>query len=197
MRRWCRCPTRRRTTTSSARLKRVLLVAYYFPPQPKAGALRPSFLARHLPAFGWEPTVLTVDYPGDVEQTYRVIRIRQRGRSAKTELAAPSERPRRRSRFEQWMRELARSIVYFPDDAVGWLRPARAAALALTSSERFDALVSTAPPPSAHFVARAVADARHIPWIADYRDLWSGPPGPYFDREFGPVRRAIFYALER
>ena len=174
-----------------------MLIAYYFPPQPKAGALRPSYLATHLPAFGWEPTVLTVEFPGDPQLPCRVVKARQIGRSAKLEFASVDVPARCRPPFEERLRELARSVVYFPDDAVGWFWPARAAALRLIAEERFDAVISTAPPPSAHFVARAVSDAQRIPWIADYRDLWSGPPGPYFDREFGPVRRAVSYAAER
>jgi len=178
-------------------MKRVLLVAYYFPPQPKAGALRPSYLAMHLRDFGWEPTVLTVEFPGEPDVPCEVVRVRPIGRSAKLEYATASAPPRRQSSAERFLRDLARSVVYFPDDAVGWLWPARSAALALTAATRFDAVISTAPPPSAHFVGRAVTVARRIPWIADYRDLWSGPAGPYFDREFGPMRRAISYATER
>lgn len=178
-------------------MKRVLLVAYYFPPQPKAGALRPSYLAGHLAEFGWEPTVLTAEFPGEADAPCNVVRVRQLGRSAKMEFTAAPAQPRRQTRAERFVRDLGRSIVYFPDDAVGWLWPARSAALALSAAEPFDAVISTAPPPSAHFVGRAVAVARRIPWIADYRDLWSGPPGPYFDREFGPMRRAFSYATER
>ncbi|MCC7417775.1 MAG: hypothetical protein IT176_11610 [Acidobacteria bacterium] len=41
-------------------MKRVVLVAPEFPPSNTAGAHRPRLFARHLPAFGWTPTVLTV-----------------------------------------------------------------------------------------------------------------------------------------
>lgn len=177
-------------------MRRLLLVAYYFPPQPKAGALRPSYLAKNLPAFGWEPTVLTVRYPGDADCLCRVVSVP--GKEFATGQSGESDgTPRKRSAFERRLRELARSIVYFPDDAVGWLWRARAAGLRLAASEHFDAVLSTAPPPSAHFVARAIASRYRLPWLADYRDLWAGPAGPYFDREFGPVRRAISYACER
>jgi glycosyltransferase involved in cell wall biosynthesis len=180
-------------------VRRLLLVAYYFPPQPKAGALRPGYLAKHLPEFGWSPTVLTVAYPGEIPAGFEVAPVRQwgLGRQAPADGAAAVVPARRRSDIERYLRETARSIVFFPDDQVGWMWPARSAALRLASTQRFDAVLSTAPPISAHFVARSVATARRIPWIADYRDLWAGPAGPYFDREFGPVRRAVSYAWER
>ena len=41
------------------RMRRLLVVAYHFPPEPAAGALRPGYLASYLPDFGWEVTVLT------------------------------------------------------------------------------------------------------------------------------------------
>ena len=39
-------------------MKRVLIVAYYFPPLAGIGSIRLSRLAHHLPEFGWEPVVL-------------------------------------------------------------------------------------------------------------------------------------------
>ncbi len=40
-------------------LKRVLIVAYYFPPVAASGAMRPLGFCRNLPEFGWQPRVLT------------------------------------------------------------------------------------------------------------------------------------------
>ncbi|MCS6316409.1 MAG: glycosyltransferase [Nitrospira sp.] len=40
-------------------MKRVLIVAYYFPPVAASGAMRPLGFCRNLPAFGWQPKVLT------------------------------------------------------------------------------------------------------------------------------------------
>src|SRR5262245_17000909 len=39
---------------------RVLIVAYYFPPEGAIGGVRPYQVARHLPDFGIEPWILTV-----------------------------------------------------------------------------------------------------------------------------------------
>ncbi len=41
-------------------MKRVVLVAPEFPPSNTAGGHRPRLFAKHLPAFGWTPTVLTI-----------------------------------------------------------------------------------------------------------------------------------------
>jgi glycosyltransferase involved in cell wall biosynthesis len=42
-------------------MRRVLIVSPYFPPSTVAGVHRARHLAKHLPAVGWEPTVLCVD----------------------------------------------------------------------------------------------------------------------------------------
>ena len=41
-------------------MNRVGLIAYWYPPRQAAGSLRAAALARYLPAFGWEPVVVTV-----------------------------------------------------------------------------------------------------------------------------------------
>jgi glycosyltransferase involved in cell wall biosynthesis len=74
---------------------------------------------------------------------------------------------------------------------------ALARAFALARTNKFDAVLSSAPPPNVHFIARAVATRCRLPWIADYRDLWAGPYGPHFSRYYGPTRLRIFYSLER
>lgn len=42
-------------------MKKVLIVAYHFPPSNAVGALRPAKFAEYLPEFGWEPIVLAGD----------------------------------------------------------------------------------------------------------------------------------------
>lgn len=42
-------------------MKKILILYPHFPPSNLAGVHRPRLFAQHLPAFGWEPTILTVD----------------------------------------------------------------------------------------------------------------------------------------
>jgi hypothetical protein len=42
-------------------MKKILILYPHFPPSNLAGVHRPRLFAQHLPQFGWEPTVLTVD----------------------------------------------------------------------------------------------------------------------------------------
>jgi glycosyltransferase involved in cell wall biosynthesis len=40
--------------------KKILLIAYHFPPSSAVGGLRIAGFARHLPSYGWRPSVLTI-----------------------------------------------------------------------------------------------------------------------------------------
>jgi glycosyltransferase involved in cell wall biosynthesis len=185
-------------------VKRVLLVAYYFPPQPKAGSLRASYLSSHLREFGWEPTVVTTSYPGQDLESGRVIATADWGPDAAQKTAAAAhgdalraEGPPVRSRAGDSIRAMVKSVVYFPDNHVGWLPTAAPKARALVRERRISAVVSTAPPFTGHFIARYAIAGTQIPWIADYRDLWSGPPGADYLHGSGPLRQRIEYSVER
>ena len=185
-------------------MKRVLLVAYYFPPQPKAGSLRASYLSTHLHEFGWEPVVVTTSYPGQDLTGGSTIATADYGPDAAQKTAVVSSndgqgevRPRARSRAGDALRAAVKSVVYFPDNHVGWLPTAAPKARALVRDKQIAAVISTAPPFTGHFVARYAVAGAGIPWIADYRDLWSGPPGADYLHGSGPVRQRIEYGVER
>ncbi len=42
-------------------MKKILILYPHFPPSNLAGIHRPRLFAQHLPSFGWQPTILTVD----------------------------------------------------------------------------------------------------------------------------------------
>jgi glycosyltransferase involved in cell wall biosynthesis len=186
----------RATRPQAAARKRVLLVAYHFPPEPAAGALRPSFLARYLPRFGWEATVLTngaARNDGDGGTIVAAPDLFERLLRPRAALDGTAAAASAAPGTAQWAKELAKSLLLFPDRAAGWIPAAIARALAITRRHRFDAVISTSPPVSAHVVACAVALRRALPWIADYRDLWHG--NPYVER--GPVRARVELETER
>jgi glycosyltransferase involved in cell wall biosynthesis len=171
------------------------LVTYWYPPRQAAGALRAASLARYLPAFGWEPVVVTVRarstlhvVPGDeggppvpppalatTDRAWHAVAARVveswRGRGAldglKTENVLAGRRPH--ARAAHWV---FRHWLSFPDDAWPWLADRRAVARTF-AAHGVDVIVSTAPPPTAHLVAAAAASRLGVPWVADYRDPWS------------------------
>jgi len=172
-------------------VKRVLLIAYFFPPEPAAGALRPWYLAKYLPEHGWEATVLTRRFNGVNETPFTVIRAPELRRPSFVKSAADA--PLVTGRPPSQFREIIKSIVYFPDSTVGWFPAAALKALSLEREHHFDAILSSAMPPTTHMVASLVARTSKVPWVADFRDPWIGPR--YLKR--GPIRSRIESVFER
>jgi len=188
-------------TLPAAPMRRLLLVAYYFPPDVAAGALRPNYLARYLPEFGWDVTVLTRPLDGESERDIAYARVVtapvigdgfertvrdalvHRNGSAASNGASPLRAALR------WTRQ----TLAFPDRASGWAPYAVKRGYSEARVRPFDAVLSTATPATAHVVAAATALRFGLPWIADYRDPWSGNPGL---RE-GPIRTGLQLAFER
>jgi glycosyltransferase involved in cell wall biosynthesis len=82
--------------------------------------------------------------------------------------ASPLARPR-----SARLVELVKALVAFPDTNRGWIPIAASAAEQRLVEERFDAVLSSSPPPSVHLAAHRVAARARLPWVADLRDLWS------------------------
>lgn len=165
-------------------MRRVLIVAYYFPPIGAAGSFRMAGFVRHLPEFGWEPTVIAsaggghpVDESLEVAAA-RVIRAQTLEPSARWRGSPqPSGRADPRSPDRQpAARRIARNVwraAAFPDPQVGWYPAAARAALRTARRERFDAVFSSSFPITAHLVAWTVSARMKLPWVAEFRDPWS------------------------
>lgn len=71
------------------------------------------------------------------------------------------------------------NMLTFPDPLWSWWLMGRWAACQFASDFAPDVLLSSHGPPSAHLIASYLARRRRIPWVADYRDLWTGNPQEY------------------
>jgi glycosyltransferase involved in cell wall biosynthesis len=67
-----------------------------------------------------------------------------------------------------------RHLLFFPDNEIGWLPFAVAAALRVHRSEPFQAVYSSSFPITAHLVAGVFKRLTGVPWVAEFRDPWQG-----------------------
>ena len=153
--------------------RKVLIVAYHFPPEPTSGAQRTGYLAKYLPEFGWEPTVLTRRVEPPERGEARVIRT---GSSYRTTIPVSHGAERRQHPAASMLKACAREIVFFPDRAAPWIPFAVAAGVVAGRRRHFDAILSSAMPASVHVAAFCLRSQLRLPWLADYRDLWTGNP---------------------
>ena len=165
-------------------MKRLLVLAYFYPPLAGGGVHRVLSFTRHLPAHGWACTVVCAgehDYwvrdetlLGQVPAETEVLRVA--GGSALAgllRLRAAGTGGRRSSGVFSALRTLSNWWL-LPDSYAGWIGRARAAALARIARGGIDAVLSSSPPDSVHLAAADVARATRLPWVADFRDPWIG-----------------------
>ncbi|HKQ19774.1 MAG TPA: glycosyltransferase, partial [Candidatus Eisenbacteria bacterium] len=157
-------------------MKRVLIVARFFPPGTGGGVYRTLGFTRHLPEFGYEPVVLTgPDLPpneGDPELLASVPRLEivRAGRGS------PFAAVRSKTNRPPWISALARaaSWIAIPDSYAGWRGDAVRAGLERLKRGDLSAVYSTSPPDTDHLVALDLHRASGLPWVADFRDPWIG-----------------------
>jgi len=158
--------------------RRLLLVSYYFPPIAGSGVFRPLRMAKYLGRHGWDVTVLSVSEntrapkdPSLLREIPPQLRVER----------VPSAEPRALliALNKLGLRGLVRRVepwLMLPDDQRGWVPFAARRATQLARELRFDAVVTTSAPYSAHLVGQRLKRRTGIPWIADFRDEWTTNP---------------------
>lgn len=165
---------------------KILLVAPFFPPQQAVASLRTHAFASVWAEAGHAVTVLTtakrpdqrgLDMPRRgfkvVELHYPVPRLLERLRQQR-DVEQGDAPPRRGFRLFRWLRQRTGifSAARLPDLTQYWVGPALA--WARDRGTRWDIVVSSSGPPTAHLAARAIKRAGLArAWAADFRDLWT------------------------
>lgn len=183
---------------------KILIIAYYFPPENKAGimaALRPYSWAKYWQQEGHEICVMTTskDLSSDLltrlvdhsqEQSSQTYPVRIEGVQYLPSLSKPGRSPQPNSaanpnvsdRFDWHI--LLRSILINLRSTLGlgsllygsnlWIMPACQRALQLYQHWPYEIIVSTFGPPANPIVAGLLKQKLNLYWVADYRDLWDG-----------------------
>jgi len=169
-------------------MKRVLVIAYYFPPMGMGGVQRTMKFARYLPEFEWDPIILTVKdvlYHARDESLLEEIRERKVIRTesldpqricwklmrGEKKSAVTRSRQKRPSILEKINRNL---LTWFliPDPKVLWLPHVIFRAKRLIRSMDVDLVFTTSPPQSVHLAGLRLRKRTGLPWVADFRDNW-------------------------
>ena len=178
--------------------KKVLIISYYYPPIPSIASLRIVKLAKYVREFGWEPIVISGDqrtYAGadegielpDVE-TYRI-------RDRFFELVKTSAHQKINFKetnsqvYGETSNLLLQKVIYkilkylkylfleyllIPDRLViTWKRDVIKKALEIIDTDKPDLILTSHSPATCHIIGSFLSRRTGIPWIADYRDLWS------------------------
>lgn len=171
-------------------MKRLLMVAYYFPPIGGSGPIRALKFAKYLPQHGWTPYVLSVrrsqaepydatllqELPAEVS-TVRTGHLDpatvQRGLLLCWRLLWKARMRRLADRLQPY-----KVMPWFmvPDDKIGWLLPAYRAGRKIIADHQINAIFTTSLPATAHLVGLMLKRSTGLPWVADFRDEWTQNP---------------------
>ena len=198
-------------------MKRVLILAYFFPPLGGGGCQRTLKLVRYLEPHGWRSTVVTTgdrDYwildpslLAEVPVSAEVLRVggwtagkllRALGRAGAP--VQETQGTRRPGPFRA-LRSLQRWML-LPDAYRGWSEAARRAADERIGQGGVDALWTTSSPESAHLSGLRLKKKHGLPWVADFRDPWVGrvtyrPPTAWHDARHRAMERRVVSAANR
>ncbi|MBU0993169.1 MAG: hypothetical protein KJ737_11805 [Proteobacteria bacterium] len=189
-------------------MKNVLIVTYFFPPFPAIGSVRLGGLAKYLPQYGWKPIVLTPKLPGKIDPVYHVVETPYEDRILRLERKLNiSTKPTGKGGLKRLifnpkgerrpyigkMINIAGEVLSYPDGKRSWIPVAVKSAGKLFNTYPIEAMISSSRPESVHLIANQIKKEYHIPWIADFRDLWSN--NPYYS--YSRIRNSFEKKLER
>ncbi len=188
--------------------RRVLFVAFPFPPSRGAGVYRTVAIANYLSARGWSVTVVAPEedyflrYQGSEDQSLlswvsekvdvaRVpltnwLREDDVGRMSLARVLAPKVAQRWIGRATRYLSPL--------DHYPFWFGPAFSVGIRQALKQRIDLIMATGNPFTSFAVASSLGKALKIPYVLDYRDAWT------FDQFTGhvkPMASDTALALER
>ncbi|MGN0202217.1 MAG: glycosyltransferase [Candidatus Cryptobacteroides sp.] len=185
-------------------MKRVLVITYYWPPSGGSGVQRWVKFAKYLPSEGWQPVIYTPENPeltavdrtlgSEVPPEAEIVRTRIHepynayrrimGKNSSTDLktltdagASGDEVNPINGRKKSWKQKISlfiRGNVFIPDPRVMWVGPSVRFLRKYLEKHPVDAIVTTGPPQSMHLIGLKLSRATGLPWVADFRDPWTG-----------------------
>lgn len=201
---------------AGARGRRILLIAYTYPPMPTVGANRPDAMARHLRLLGHDVTVLTTAAFGrrrDLTDESGVVRARDLTASPwlRRLLRRPALLPGEDA--ETGTRADNPEVVplpgllahlFVPDPVLAaWGLVALAAAVRLIRRRRIECVITSSPYESVHLLGLLLTRLGGPAWVADFRDGWQfndwRPPFPTAAQRWldGSLERAVMRGAGR
>jgi glycosyltransferase involved in cell wall biosynthesis len=184
-------------------MRKVLFIAYYFPPFGLSGVQRTFKFVKYLSLFNWQPTVLTIA-PGSYfakdytmlkeieDQDINIVRVETKMEPSQI-FNKKDVRELPRESIRKLLNKLSQTF-FIPDNKIGWKKRAITTGIELMQKEHFDVLFSTAPPYTDFLVGAELKKIIDIPYVIDYRDSWLDNPYNFYPT---PIHKSIASKMER
>lgn len=192
-------------------MKKVIIITYHYLQNERIGSIRLQGLAKYLPKFGWDPTIITpqLSHNKRTESSskipYRIIETEYKDANARLvsffginpnkpikKSLNIKEQKNRKTLFDHIF-TLTKELLYYPDAEKGWYKFGFEAGIKLLKEDNYDALISSSYPVTSHLIAKDLKKHYNIHWVADFRDLWT--QNHYYPYSF--FRKLIETRLEK
>jgi hypothetical protein len=175
-------------------LRRVLMVAYHFPPLAGSSGIQRSLrFVQQLPALGWQPVVLTTQERAYERTTDDLLAEVPPGTEVHRAFAVDAAR--HLAVAGRYPGPLAR-----PDRWMSWQFDAVRRGLSLIREQGIAAIWSTYPLATAHRIGATLQRRSGLPWIADFRDPMAQegyPADPKVWQSFSDIEAAAMRQAAR
>jgi hypothetical protein len=167
-------------------------------------------LAKYLPEFGWEAIILTAALPSRPDPQFEVEETPRRDslvlswgkrlfkldpeQSLMAQIALLKKKLRirsERSPLDVLLTAIG-EVTAYPDPQKWWRAYAVQAGEDILRQQNIKAMISISPPATSHIIAGTLKEKFNIPWVADFRDLWT--QNYYYP--YSPLRRMRERKLE-
>jgi len=156
-----------------------LLIAYYFGDTTDVGAQRWTKNIKYIQQLGWEPVVFTFNQKYNEYSEIEIINnkaIEPNGLyNSIFKKKVPSDiLSNRKSSLFTKLLVFIRSNFFIPDSRILSVSSSKKILRNRLLQNDIKLIVSTGPPHSMHLIANSLKDEFKLPWIADFRDPWTG-----------------------
>jgi glycosyltransferase involved in cell wall biosynthesis len=176
-------------------MNNVLMIVYFFPPLGSVQVLRALKFAKYLPEYGWNPLVLAVkdishyyqdpallnELPDSVVikrteslDPFRIMAVLNRHSDKKESNQKETNQRKFQSFRDNW--NVINRWISLPDSRFGWYPFAVNTGRNLINDYNIKAIYSSCPPNICHLVALKLSQQTQLPWVADFKDMWSDYP---------------------
>ena len=200
----------------NSKVRKVLIITYYWPPAGGAGVQRWLKFVKYLRLFNWEPIVYTPENPQmpaidetlekDIPSGIEIIKLPIKepynaykklvGLKKEDKLGGGFIQDKKKLGFTHHMAVWLRGNFFIPDARKFWIKPSIRFLEEYISHNPVVAVIYTGPPHSMHLIAQQVHHKTHIPWLADFRDPWTGIDF-YHQLKLTKIADSIHHTLEK
>jgi len=160
-------------------MKKILVIAYIFPPRGGSGVQRTLKFIKYLPDFNWDIFVLTAKnkpaYEKDetlLKELPKNIKI-YRTQNLISEGEVKSEKEKKGFDLKKKISNFILNYLLLPDYIIGWFPLTLLKGIKIIKNEKIDIIYSTSYPFTDHLIGYFLKKITRKPWVSDFRDPWS------------------------